>query len=158
MKRTLFIGITLFTFAFAMQSCIIEGCTDEDAANYDSAANEDDGSCYYEGEAVFWTDDDYGVGNISVYVGGTYEGQITGYYDYAPACNASSAVTVTRSPGTHYFTASATGTTWEGSIYITTNGCYTMRLYVNKDGNAKSEMVERTTENAESTLVEFKKN
>lgn len=32
MKRTLFIGITLFTFAFAMQPCIIEGCTDEDAA------------------------------------------------------------------------------------------------------------------------------
>jgi hypothetical protein len=48
-------------------SCIIRGCTDSDATNYDYDANYDDGSCYYpDGEGVFWTDNNYGHGNIRV--------------------------------------------------------------------------------------------
>jgi hypothetical protein len=163
-KTILLFGLILFAGTFGMQSCIIEGCTDEDAANYDSSATDDDGSCEYiygctdsdaynyapnagiddgscayYGEAVFWTDANYGVGNISVYVGGSYVGQISSYYSSGtPDCGASGCVTITRVPGIYTFTASATGANWNSTnIIIYENDCSTMRLYVTKDGEIK---------------------
>ena len=137
-KTILLFGLILFIGSFGLQSCIIEGCTDEDAINYDSEATDDDGSCEYEGEAIFWTDWDYGVGNISVYVEGTYVGQITSYYSSStPDCGASGCVTITREPGYYSFTASATGASWDWGVTIYANDCSTMRLYVSKDGVPK---------------------
>lgn len=180
-KNLLLFGFVLFAGAFAMQSCVIEGCTDSDASNYDSSANEDDGSCtyiygctdytaanynsaagiddgscYYEGEAMFWTDADYGVGSIRVYVSGSYAGTISGYYDYAPDCGADQCVTVTKEPGTYVFTAYADdNTSWNGSIVVTANECYTMRLYVSKGKKGQSEMVERTSDSPNAVLKAF---
>ncbi len=126
-------------------SCEYEGCTDPEAINYNSQATVDDGSCEYEGEGIFWTDWDYGVGNISVYVEGSYQGQITGYYSSStPDCGASSCVTITREPGTYSFYAEADdGTYWSHYITIYKNDCSTMRLYVSK-GVAKAESVEHS--------------
>lgn len=123
-------------------SCEYEGCTDYTAANYDPDATIDDGSCIYEGEGVFWTDADYGVGFISVYVEGSYAGQITGYYSSTiPDCGATGCVTITREPGTYNFTAEAgDGTNWNHYITIYKNDCSTMRLYVSK-GLEKAEQL-----------------
>lgn len=147
-KTILLFGLVLFAGTFGMQSCIIEGCTDEDAVNYDDAATDDDGSCEYEGEAIFWTDADYGVGNISVYVEGSYAGQITGFYSSStPDCGASSSVTISREPGYYTFTASASGTTWSSSVYIYANDCTTMRLWVSKSGELKISQEPHSTGN-----------
>lgn len=85
------------------------------------------------GQGIFWTDADYGVGKISVYVEETYEGQITGFYSTGtPDCGSEYCVTIERSPGTYSFRAvSDNETEWNSSITITSGGCKTMRLYVN---------------------------
>ncbi len=142
-KNLLLLGLALVVGSFSFIACeeddddeatpVIEGCTDYTATNYDSDATVDDGSCEYEGEAIFWTDWDYGVGNISVYVEGSYVGQITGYWEEEPDCGADYSVTITREPGTYDFTAEAEdGTSWDHFVNIDKNECSTMRLYVSK--------------------------
>lgn len=42
--------IALFAFLFAGTSCVREGCTDEEAINYNAEADDDDGSCVYAEE------------------------------------------------------------------------------------------------------------
>ncbi len=118
-------------------SCIIYGCTDPSATNYNSQATNDNGSCIYpKGEAIFWTDDDYGVGNISVYVSNSYVGLITHFSNSGiPDCGTYGCVTIERNPGTYPFYAEADDAYWEGSITIYGNDCSTMLLYV-KDGKA----------------------
>lgn len=116
-------------------SCIILGCTDPLAINYNPSATQNDGSCVYpdpEGEGVFWTDADYGTGYISIYVEGSYKGQITGFYETgSPACGASGCVTFEDDPGTYsFYGVSTQGYYWEGSINLTNGGCSKMRLYV----------------------------
>jgi hypothetical protein len=167
-KNFLLFGIVLFTGMFAMQSCVVEGCTDSDATNYDSEANSDDGSCTYiygctdysatnydsdagmddgsceyEGQAMWWIGYDLGVGTINVYFRGYYEGQISSYYSYAPSCDASGCVTATYDTGSYLWYARADdGTYWSGSwITIYANDCSTMKLTLKKDGKPSMELV-----------------
>lgn len=117
-------------------SCIIEGCTDYDAVNYNSNANYDDGSCYYpDGDAVFYTDEDYGHGYISVYVEGSYIGNISTFYPAErPDCFDNGCVTITRSPGEYSFHATAEdGWYWSGVFSIWSNDCAQLRLTGKKD-------------------------
>lgn len=116
-------------------SCIIYGCTDPDATNYDPTATASDNSCIYpEGDGVFWTDADYGHGYISCYVEGSYVGQITSFYGaYDPDCWDSGCATFTRDPGTYDFYAEADdGTWWSSTITIYSGNCSKMRLYGKK--------------------------
>ncbi|MBI9037774.1 MAG: hypothetical protein JEY97_06535 [Bacteroidales bacterium] len=122
-------------------SCIIYGCTDPNALNYNPEATDDDGSCTYndpKGEGVFWVDTDYGIGTISVYVEGTFEGKITSFYSTGtPDCGASGCVTIERDPGSYSFYAeSQLGIYWNGSITISSGGCKRMRLYITKEGKS----------------------
>lgn len=130
------LSMILLVSGLTFMGCQQEGCTDPDARNYDSEADKDDGSCVYEGEAIFWTDADYGVGTIDVSVEGTFVGTITSYSNYIPDCGESGFVTITRDVGTYSFSAEAQdGTKWSGgSITINKNDCSTMRLYVSKSG------------------------
>lgn len=55
--KKLLIFATLSVFALAITACKKPGCDDETALNYSKKANTNDGSCIYEGTAVFYFKD-----------------------------------------------------------------------------------------------------
>ena len=52
--RTVYILSTAIITLGLLSSCNREGCSNEDAMNYDSKARLDDGSCQYQGQGVIW--------------------------------------------------------------------------------------------------------
>lgn len=108
-------------------------CSDPDAVNYDSSADYDDGSCEYEGSAVFWTLDSENWGDVDIYVNEVLQGTILKSSSSAPSCNSDSVVTFTaeapetytysykeRPPGTRKRTA---------YISLKVNQCISVKLY-----------------------------
>lgn len=86
LKKLLMIMVIITTL-IAADSCKKEktkGCMDSKSRTYNSAAEEDDGSCAYNGKATFWIDSssaqnfaNQGIGKIKIYVAGT----VAGTYD-----------------------------------------------------------------------------
>jgi len=80
MKKILFItALSFITFS----SCKKKGCIDANAKNYDVEAGKDDGTCTYEGSAVFWLSSsasliNYPTIDINVYVDGEKVGKLSG--------------------------------------------------------------------------------
>lgn len=116
----------------------IKGCTNASATNYDSDAQEDDGSCSYSGRYVFWAENLVGAENASVYVDGTFMGNISNNFTSAPACGTTGALTMEKSwsGGTtkvYSYTLDAyDGSTYLGSetanITVTANACTSLNI------------------------------
>lgn len=128
-------------------SCSKEcGCMDEDATNYSSTAEEDDGSCTYEGKAVFY----YGQSTAEALVGdgatsltfyvndeivGSASSDVYWVGSESPDCDTEGAITTTMDLGSEKFetyTYRVVDNTdferWSGDITFEANTCIAQEL------------------------------
>jgi len=114
-----------------------------DSKNYSATAEEDDGSCAYEGAAVFWfgkTMSDslqaYGITELTYYVDGQLldtESTST-YWTSAPTCGQDGSATVTKDLGGsksntyNYSVKNGTDEITNGTIKIEANSCFALEL------------------------------
>jgi hypothetical protein len=103
MKALLFKFLLIAPIILAPSCAKKQGCTDNEADNYAVDAEEDDGSCYYSGGAVFYQGQasaqrmiDDGITQVKVYFDGDFIGQITPFthWSFVPDCNSTTAVTI----------------------------------------------------------------
>lgn len=120
------------------------GCMDPEATNYDATADTDDGSCTYEGQAVFWYGsavaqdlDAYFSDTLTFYVEG--EAQIVTatdmYWSVAPDCGEYNTYTVTASlPGgeprvvSYQVIDNFDDVLWDGIVAFNLGGCTAIEL------------------------------
>ena len=136
------------TFSTAMMfttSCSKEkGCTDLNAKNYSETAKEDDGSCVYEGEIVFWygkatADSLTNIGSVSLtyYVDNDIVGSSAAdvYYTSTPDCGANGTITVTKDLGcdksksySYKIIDQDNDEIWSGTVNFNANTCTAIEL------------------------------
>ena len=81
-----------------------------------------------DGIVMFWTQSDFGCGFITVNISGLSD-TISGYYSGgAPSCGATSAASFSLPAGNYNFSASCDGLTWDGTVTVSSGGCYKMEL------------------------------
>lgn len=144
MKTKMLMLALIVAGSIAFTGCKKEGCTDPDATNYDDGAKNDDGNCQYQGEIVFWYDEQTSDSLIAdnatalkIYVDNQIEGSYATsvYFTGAPDCGQNSTVTVTKDLGSDKsktFTYSVKDDTgfeyWSGNTTFVANTCATEQL------------------------------
>lgn len=105
------------------------GCTDPSATNYNATATDNDGSCQYNGQVVFW------INSPMSYVDVTMNGidkTITIYYPSGGVeCSSSGCAIYTVPTGTYSYYAEeqdALFDYWSGNVTVTKNGCLSVLL------------------------------
>lgn len=118
----------------------IKGCTMTDAKNFNSSAEEDDGSCTYEGQQVLWygaaTSDSLinvdGSSSLTYKVDGIIVGSsaTSVYFPSAPSCGQTGSITITKDLGksktkicTYEVTDNFGWIDWSGTIIFSANTC-----------------------------------
>jgi hypothetical protein len=112
----------------------IKGCTTSYATNYNSTAEDDDGSCQYEGSMVFWQKTPQ-LGSIDIYLDGVFTGNSNVAFSSAPACGNGAALTVKKNIGynkskSYKLTASVDGGSIfdAGTVTFEANTCTSLQL------------------------------
>lgn len=97
----LFIAITMSLSSSCKKP--VEGCTDTDADNYNGLAEEDDGTCYFSGGAVFYHNLagsqyllDNGIPYARVLIDNVSYGILSAnvHWSFVPTCSSEDAVTM----------------------------------------------------------------
>jgi len=138
----LFSAATMFTTSCSKE----QGCTDPDSKKYSETAEEDDGSCAYEGKTVFWYDEEAATGlindgavSLTYYVDGKVVGSSSASVYWsggtAPDCGQDGSVTVTKDLGnvkTQSYSYSVKDQTdheyWSGTLNFNANTCTALEL------------------------------
>jgi len=122
----------------------IKGCMDKDSQYYDPTAQEDDGSCRFEGAVVFWFDQAASNGLIAdgataltFYLNTEIVGSsaTSVYWTSAPNCGQNGSITATEDLGkvkTHAYTLSVKDQTgfeyWNTVVNVDANTCLQFHL------------------------------
>ena len=150
MKRPILfiVCLTLMVGLTSTNSCKkdnkIRGCIDKDSKNYSASAQEDDGSCLYDGEVVFWYDQAASAGLVSdgaialtFYLNTQVIGSqaATVFWPAAPVCGQDGSITVTEDLGkvkTHAYSLSVQDQTgheyWNSTVNVDANTCLQFQL------------------------------
>ena len=106
------VAVSLFVLAITSTGCKkekVKGCKTSYATNFNSSAEEDNGSCTYEAKVIFWQTltnaagwSALGVTALSFYVDGQFIGSCaaTEYNGSVPTCGGSGQASVTKNLGT----------------------------------------------------------
>jgi|TARA_B110000914_G_C15286312_1_gene364494 hypothetical protein len=134
---------TLLILSITLAGCKTEGCTDQDAVNWNADADTFDGSCLYEGQAVLWygeevaTEKQQFATSYSFYSDGQLVGSqaVTMFWTASPDCGQQSSITITKDMGNNtsmsasYEVIDDQGyTVWEGIINFQANTCLSLEL------------------------------
>ena len=135
----------IFVLCFAFTSCKKEeGCTDKNATNYSVDAEEDDGTCTFDGSGLIWYDQTVstllvsnGISSLAFYIDGILVGSTAAsvYWTSQPTCGDNGSITFDKSLGlvksksfSYQVTDDQGVTIWSGNINIDANSCSRLQL------------------------------
>ena len=132
----LLLGATMSVACWPSQPSKLRGCADRNALNYNSSAEEDDGSCQFS-RVAFYGGLVIPPGNlpVSVKLDGAAAGQITGFYPVAPPgnCSADFTAQIRLSDGArHDWNATSAGGVfaWAGTVQANrSQECIVVRVF-----------------------------